>query len=92
MARTKEAEVARGLTREDSSSIMIQSWIFFCSVVVGGGENIFRFTFIKGSLGLPSGDRPFVGKRRDLRSSALIRAREKGSSYMRAAVVEVSKS
>lgn len=40
MARTKEGEVARGLTREDSSSIMIQSWIFFCSVVGGWREHI----------------------------------------------------
>lgn len=63
MTRTKEGEVARGLTREHSSSIMIQSWIFFCSVVVGGGENILRFIFIKGSLGLPSGDRPFVARK-----------------------------
>lgn len=92
MARTKEGEAARGSTREHSSSIMMQRWIFFCSMVVGHGENILRFTFIKGSLGLPSGDRSFVGNRRDLKSSALIQAREKGSSYMKAAVVEVSKS
>lgn len=40
MARTKEGEVARGLTREDSSSIMIQNWIFLCSVV-GGVERTY---------------------------------------------------